>query len=194
MQDGEQAPGTLGAAASAMPNEGLLRLRRIIGAPAHDGPFADDELVRLIKHISDAGFDPVPQASAGGRLAGVVWNGRVLRGRDRLTSAEVHYLRHVTDGQEWPSGVSLAQYLQSAREVVLDPRSAVFLSRYLGLWQITVVRTSDDLRGPRGNGWVRVEFRIDLGRWVTVFQSDDDPLSIEQSPNRSEQQWLRRPQ
>ncbi len=70
----------------------------------------------------------------------------------------------------------------------------LLLSRYLGLWQITVVRTSDDLRGLRGNGWVRVEFRIDLGRWVTVFQSDDDPLSIEQSPNRSEQQWLRRPQ
>ena len=49
----------------------------------------------------------------GGRLAGLVWNGRTLTGCDFLPPGEAHYLRHVIGRQEWPTGSTLNDYYQS---------------------------------------------------------------------------------
>jgi hypothetical protein len=52
----------------------------------------EDELQQIREHVAQAGFDPVARERVRGRLAGLIWQGRTLRGTDRLPPAEVHYL------------------------------------------------------------------------------------------------------
>jgi hypothetical protein len=134
-----------------------------------------------------------PNAKAGGRLAGLTWQGRTLTGRDRLPPAEVHYLAHVVVGQEWPPGTTLADYLDSIRGVVLDPRSGVLTSRLYGEWQLAVVRRSGPLRGPQGYEWLMVEYRVSITSWATAHQLRAGLSAITQSPNRQGVRWLRQP-
>lgn len=149
------------------------------------------ELQRALDHVASAGFDPAPVARAG-RLGGVVWQGRVLRGRDQLPSAEVHYLRHVVVNQEWPPGTTLVDYLASITEVIGDPRSGVVTSRFRGEWQLGVVRHSERWRGPQGFTWLLVEYRVRIGHWMTAFQPQND-LNILHDRAREDLRWLRRP-
>jgi hypothetical protein len=149
-----------------------------------------DELQQVLEHVAQAGFDPTPSVRAKG-LAGLLWQGRLLTGRDLMTSAERHFLRHVVRFQEWPPGTGLADYLSSVRDIILDPMSSVLVSRYLGSWQLGVVRESLHLRGPGGLDWVLVEYRVALGRWVTAYQVPT--LQDLHSPERTHVQWLRPP-
>ncbi len=104
-----------------------------------------DELRHVLEHVAQAGFDPTPHARAGGRLTGLQWQGRILRGNDHLPSAEVHYLRHVIAQREWPVGTTLSQYIDSIQEVVCDARSGVVISEYEGVLQLSVVCLSGSL-------------------------------------------------
>jgi hypothetical protein len=150
------------------------------------------ELRRVLEHIAGAGFDPAPTSPVGGRGSGIQWQGRILRGSDRLPPAEVHYIRHVLSVPEWPPGTTLDAYLESLRDVIVDDRSGVIVSRYLGVWQVTIARRSDSLRGPAGHVWVMVEYRVGFGHWVTAYQPRDLMQEL-QSPRRQDVQWLRRP-
>src|SRR5439155_14429888 len=42
------------------------------------------ELAQVIEHVALAGFEPNELETVRGRLAGITWNGRTLRGNDRL--------------------------------------------------------------------------------------------------------------
>ena len=150
------------------------------------------ELQRIVEHVAQAGFDPHARERVRGRLAGAVWRGQVLRGRDQLPPAELKYLWHVVSRREWPPGTSMEDYLASIRQVILDPASGVLTSRYEGLWQLGVVRRSGDLRGPRGFEWILVEYRVATGHWVTAFQPEQG-LGELRSPRRDELRWLRQP-
>lgn len=162
--------------------EAATGLRRLTG----------DELRRVLTHVAQAGFDPAPTARAGGRLAGLIWRGRTLRGSDRLTSAEVHYLRHVVARAEWPRDTTFDGYLASIRATIPDQRNGVLISKYQAAWQLTVLCRSGDLRGPDGFDWILVDYRVGLGHWVTVFQPARGLLEL-QSPRRSDVRWWRRP-
>jgi hypothetical protein len=151
------------------------------------------ELALVLQHVARAGFDPDALERVGGRLAGVPWQGRVLKGGDRLPPAEVHYLRHVVAQDEWPEGTTLAEYLQSMRAAILDRASGVFVSRFGGNWQIAVICPSRDLRGPGGHEWVMVEYRVTTGLWVTGFQPAQGLAQATQDPQREAGRWLRRP-
>ena len=108
--------------------------RLILEAATGARALSADEMQRVLEHVAQAGFFPAPNAKAGGRLAGLTWQGRTLMGRDRLPSAEVHYLRHVVARREWPIGTTLEDYLSSGREAVLDPTSGILASRLHGLY------------------------------------------------------------
>jgi len=151
-----------------------------------------DELRRVLEHIAAAGFDPTPNARVGGRLTGIQWQGATLKGSDRLTSAEVHFLRHVVANSEWPTGTTLNDYIQSIRDVILDRRSGVIIGRYQGALQLTIIRLSGALRGPNGSPWVLVDYRIGLAHWMTAFQPPAG-LSVLRSGDRESIKWLRRP-
>lgn len=151
-----------------------------------------DELNQILEHVAEAGFDPSATERVRGRLASVMWAGRVLRGRDVLPPAELKYLWHVVVREEWPRGTGLTEYLDSIRQVIRDPSSGVFTSRFGGAWQLGIVRESGDLRGPEGRSWLLVEYRLATGRWVTAFQPENglDELT---RPARSDLRWQRRP-
>jgi len=149
------------------------------------------ELAQVIEHVALAGFEPNELETVRGRLAGITWNGRTLRGNDRLPAEEVHYLRHVILRQEWPVGTALEKYIASIRRVVRDPHNGLFTSRYQSAWQLGVIRESGELRGPLGSDFVLVEFRITLGHWVTAYQPADVGSEL-QNPGRGELRWLRR--
>ena len=152
-----------------------------------------DELRRVQEHVAAAGFDPSAQEQAGGRLTGLTWQGRVLRGTDRLIPAEAHYLRHVVVGQEWPPGTSLANYLRSIREVALDPTSGLFTSQFRSFgWHLAIIRRSGALSCPRGHAWVMVEYRVGTGRWMTAFQLAKG-LAYFREATRTAGTWLRQP-
>lgn len=166
--------------------------RLILGAVSGGRALSDSELERVLEHVARAGFDPNARERVRGRLAGFNWQGRVLAGADLLSPAEKHYVWHVLHNQEWPQGTSLQEYLDSIRQVILDPTSGVFTSEYQGAAQLGVVRESRELRGPAAFAWVLVEYRVDRGHWMTAFQPSVG-LPALQGPNRSDLRWWRRP-
>lgn len=109
-----------------------------------------------------------------------------------MPSAEVHYLRHVIAQREWPVGTTLSQYIDSIQEVVRDARSGVVISEYQGVLQLTVVCLSGSFRGPDGDKWILVDYRIALGYWTTAFQPSEK-LDVLRGPDRRIIRWLRRP-
>lgn len=168
--------------------------RLILEAATGVRELSDDELQRVLEHIAQAGFFPAPNAKAGGRLAGLTWQGRTLTGGDRLPPAEVHYLRHVVARREWPTGTTLEDYLGSGREAVLDPTSGTLASQLHALyWHLTIVRRSGRWQGPQGYEWMVVEYRVELGHWVTIFQLQHGLATITDDPERHRQRWLRQP-
>lgn len=130
------------------------------------------QLSDVLAHVARADFNPNGDERARGRLSGVTWHGRVLRGSDMLPPAEAHYLRHVVVGQEWPQGTDLAAYRASIRAVITDPTSGVYLCRYRKAPSLGVVRESRELRGPHGRPWVLVQYRLGWGHWTTAFQPE----------------------
>lgn len=166
--------------------------RLIVEAATGMRQLTEDELAGVLAHVAGAGFDPAPVARIGGRLAGIVWQGRVLHGSERLPSAAVHYLRHVVAQVEWPPGTTLDAYLESIRGAILEPRGGVLTSRYQGEWQLAIMCRSGAWRGPDGAEWILVDYRVGLGHWVTAFQPAVGLQEL-QGPRRSDLRWLRRP-
>lgn len=145
-------------------------------------------------HIANAGFDPLGTERVGGRLAGLEVNGRVLTTGEEISTEEVHYSRHVVHKEQWPSGASQAQYVQAAREIVLDPASRILYShrpypggerRHLGF-----VRESGSMKGPGGDEWVFVEYRLETGHLMTAFQTAQSPEDIASQHRRERSAWM----
>ncbi len=144
-----------------------LILEVVIGART----LGSDQLRRVLEHVASAGFDPGGQERARRILHGLPWRGRVLDASDRLPTAEAHYLRHAVVGLEWLVGTTFQGYLDRLRDIILDPSSGLLVSHFQDKgWQLTVVRASGILQGPRGSPWVMVDYRVLTGHWMTAFQ------------------------
>ncbi len=154
----------------------------------------DQEIELLRQHVAAAGFDPTAREQVRGRLVGVSWQGRQIQSsRELLPPAELKYLWHVVKRQEWPDGTTLDQYVESIKQVVLDPQSGILTSRYMGAWSPGILRQSRDLRGVRGFDWVLVQYRVSRGYWVTAFQPELGLAELLE-PEWSDVKWLRYPQ
>jgi hypothetical protein len=153
---------------------------------------AEGTLWAILSHVAQVGFDPTARERARGELAGIAWQGRVLRGADQIPPLERHYVKHVLMRREWPPGTSLADYVESLRAVILDPTSGVFACSYQGEAQLAVIRETGTLRGPNGLDWVLVEYRVATGHWVTAYQPEGGIQDLG-SPRRTDLLWLREP-
>lgn len=102
-------------------------------------------------------------------------------------------MRHAVAGQEWPPGTTLAEYIQSIRDIALDPASGLFVSQFRTFgWHHAIVGRADRWRGPRGYTWAMVEYRVTPGYWMTAFQMSQG-LAYFSAATRKAGQWLRQP-
>lgn len=149
-----------------------------------------EELKRIVQHVAKAGFDPNGLEKCGGRLAGLVWNGKTLKGNDTLSPGEAHYLRHVVKRHEWPANTTLNEYYQSLREVIEDENSGIVVHKIGSEWQIGFLNSSGKWRGQEGRDTIFVDYRISISHWVTGFQPKDiDNLVTDD--RWSNVQWIR---
>lgn len=168
---------------------------RLIAEVAATGRPVTTNDIRVIRnYVSGLGFDTDKNSLAGGRLDGLVWEGRALKRTDLMSAGEIHYLRHALKQQEWPSGVTLIDYLSSVRDIILDPESGLAVSRWCAReWHLTVARASTSLKGPGGANWVVIEYRVGEGRWTTAFQPENGLEHFLGDRRRSEVRWLLTP-
>ncbi len=167
--------------------------RLIFEAAATARRLTREDLQQIIEYVTKAGFDPDAGEKAGGRLAGMYWQGHTLRGGDRLPPAEVHYLRHVVRNREWPDDTTLEEYIQSIQEVILNPDAYIFTSYYEDReWQLGFIAPSGSWRGDAGGDWILVEYRLSTGHWVTAYQFSGEYDRVARVSKRSNVVWLRR--
>jgi hypothetical protein len=103
-------------------------------------------------------------------------------------------LRHCIVQQEWPPGTTLPDYLAHCVEIVRDPRSRLFVSRYQGVWQCGAIGPNSAPRGPHGHGWIIVDYRLMLGFWTTAYQWEHGPGGLADphlDQRREALRWLR---
>ncbi len=159
---------------------------------ASDRPVTETELNRILDHVARAGFDEHAREAARGPLRGQMWQGQPVIGNTRLPPTVRHWLLHVQVKREWPLGTSLAGYVDSLRQVVLDPDSGVFVNTYSGEISLGIMRESRDLRGPDGYGWILVRYRVATGHWTTGFQPEAGLDEVSKS-DWGHVRWLRGP-
>ncbi len=83
----------------------------------------------------------------------------------------------------------MGDYKRSLREVVLDPSSDVFVSKYNDAWQIGFIRESRNWRGRNGYASILVEYKVQYGYLVTRYQPED--VVIQLAKDRESFQWIR---
>ena len=118
-------------------------------------------------------------------------NGQIIQRGDVIPTAVLHYLRHVIDQHEWPTGTTQAQYEASLRDLALTLRVGILLSERPPFgWHVAIVGRTGTMRGPGGRDRVVVEFRVSTGFWATGYQPrEGSRFAI----SRLRQRWLRLP-
>lgn len=148
------------------------------------------ELERVARHVATVGFSTTEMMRVRTSIRGQVWNGKRLEIGDMIPTDVGHYLKHVVVNQEWPDGTTLGDYKRSLREVILDPSSDVFVSKYNDAWQIGFIRESRNWRGTNGYGSILVEYKVQYGYLVTGYQPED--VVIQLAKDRESFQWIRK--
>jgi hypothetical protein len=149
------------------------------------------ELRELRRLVADAGFGPNAISPAGGDVAGLVWQGMNIASGDWLPNETLHFLKHVVAGQEWPTGTSLDEYVQSLRDTILEEEGAVSMEQVHTFHRLTFLSSSNRWRGPNGGPWILVGYNINYAYWSTGFQPKQRQISFIQE-ERSNRRWLQR--
>jgi hypothetical protein len=85
------------------------------------------------------------------------------------------HAQHVEDDRQWPEDTSTEEYLESLREVILDPRSVIYLveeeiERTLTIY--FVGRVPYRWQGRHAGQRVVVLFNAERHFWITGFQAE----------------------
>ena len=139
-----------------------------------------EEIRRLVRRLGDAGGTMGATRQQIGQLRDF-FGRRVLRAYlDEYILGK--YYQHVEDDGQWPADTTPEEYLDSLRQTVLDPRSAIYLtdadaSRDWSIYFVGRVRRA--WRGPDGSSRLLVVFNAEHHRFVTGFQPDDDDAYVQ---------------
>ncbi|MCE5209845.1 MAG: phage head morphogenesis protein [Chloroflexi bacterium] len=187
--------------------KGYTRLA-LMGVAQNTGNYSADDLIRVaglglrglspselnkvVRHVAEAGFEPGGQQKISTMLAGQIWEGKVLQKGEFIKPDVAHYLKHVTVSKEWPEGTNLEEYLQSLKNIVEDPNSDIFISKYNDAWQVGFVGKSGKWQGAKGNSFIFVEYKVKYGYWVTGFQPKDIETQVLNYKEREILKWIRK--
>lgn len=160
--------------------------------------FTPQEERYVRQSIAEAGYDPYATERVRVGLAGTDHRGRLLSHGQEISTEDRHDATHVVAEEQWPAGTSKEDYLASAREVVLDPKTRILYSRrpYPGgnRRHLGFIRQSGELRGPGGSQWMFVEYRLETGHWMTAHQRPEGPEDIEAENRREDTLWMNAPE
>lgn len=152
-----------------------------------------DHVVRLaLADIAAAGYDPGARVALPQRAVGETWRGRTLVEGETAPVAEAAYFEHVLARGEWPEGTTLADYLRSLRDVLLDHDGGAFLARWKGKDRIGAARRSASLRGRGGGEWIVVVYDPETRHWTCGWQPAEGLATIS-GGDWSDVSWLRVP-
>ena len=147
----------------------------------YDEPEDPSEIRRLVRELGAAGGARAASPEEIDRLRSF-FGRRVLRAHiDAYILRK--YDQHVVDRLEWPTDTTPAEYLESLRETVLDPRSSIYLTDRIGAtdWAIYFVGpVRRDWRGPGGANRIAVLFNAERHFLITGFQPLDGDRYVEQ--------------
>lgn len=130
------------------------------------------EVNRIVEKIGELGLCHDPIQKVDNSTAGLVWKGKALQIGEMVSPEEAHYLKHVMVREEWPEETTLDEYVSSLRQVIENPNSSIFISKYDGNWQIGFIGESGKWQGSKGHKFILVEYRVKYGYWVTGFQPE----------------------
>ena len=126
-------------------------------------------------------------------MLGQAWSGGIIQRRDRIPAAERDFIKHARAG-EWPTGTSLADFVQSLQAAIIDETGGIFLDRSeRGSLELTFISSLESVQGPAGSGWVMVGFDVDYGWWTTAFQPVDGPRYVVDRSTSGVGRWIKAP-
>ncbi len=131
-----------------------------------DSESLGEKLKQLVIFISERGFTPPAVGKSRGQAA-------------------IHYEKHVTRNAEWPPETSLDDYVAAAQDAVLSA-DKIFTHRFRGVWQVGFWR---EVEGERP---ILVQYRLELGRWTTVFRPAVSLEVLLAGPEFEEIRWIRK--
>lgn len=168
-------------------------VNRLILEIAESRREASKEEIQLIReHVASVGYEPGSESKAGSRIAGLVWQGRIIESGSRLSNALVHYLRHVVAQAEWHPDTSLDEYLASLRAVIEDPGGGILLTHRFGAWLLTFVSRAAETEEIANARWIAVGYGVNYGYWITGYRPRSGLEHF--TPNMDEgERWLRQP-
>jgi hypothetical protein len=132
----------------------------------------DDEITRIRVHVAGVGFEPGGWTKAGIPIAGLSWEGHIVRSSDRMENAIVHFLRHTVAQREWPEGTTLDEYIASLRQATQYADGGITLERQHQQWRLSFISRAYGAAGPDSGGWILVGYPLEYGYWSTGFQPE----------------------
>ena len=149
-----------------------------------------DEIRRLVRRLGEAGGHLRATHEEIAQLRSH-FGERVLRAYpDEYIMGK--YAQHVENDEHWPADTTPDEYLESLRQTVLDPGSAIYVTDAGsdGEWSIYFVgRVRRAWRGPGGSSRLAVIFNAKRHILVTGFQPSREDAYIERQGGF----WLHRP-
>ncbi len=155
-------------------------------------PATDAEIEAIRKHVADVGFDEGRLVRAGGVIVDLVWNGRVVHAKDQLHNGEVHFLKHVVRGRQWPPGTPYDEYVEILRQAVSGLDGGGSLESRFGSVRLSFVARSFEYRGPEGAELILAGYSVDYDAWATGYQPEMGLSHFVLDESRGER-WLREP-
>jgi hypothetical protein len=118
------------------------------------GRATTQELRSLREHVIARALTQPIQVPAPAEIHGFRVGRRMIRVGDPIDVRYAKYLLHVIDQEQWPSGTTFEEFVQSLINVVRSDESGVFADRRGARWVLTFVDRSGIWEGVAGGPYV----------------------------------------
>jgi hypothetical protein len=118
--------------------------------------------------------------------------GRFIRTGDLIDARRIKYFQHTVRDEQWPSGTSFEEFIESLVAVVDDDRGGVLVDRRPKGWRLTFSGRSGNWQGIYGGPVIIVMYDCADDGFVTAFQTDRGFAYVEGNEQLVDGVWLRR--
>lgn len=138
------------------------QLMKVIAAGKRS--LTSDELVKVVDHIADAGFDTRLNVKTPKKFDGFVVNGQALRTGDMISNGYSHHAKHIIEKLEWPTQISYTEYVDDLRKVIKDKQSGIVSASFHGETQLYFL---GKLPWSKPDEPILVSYRLSQNKWMT---------------------------